>query len=55
MLYKINTRGIIQNLNKVELKFLCTALLVIVRNMHNKFRVIWTYGDKVMLRTRNAI
>ena len=55
MIYKINQRGIIQKQNKVELRFLCTALLVTARNMHTKYRVIYTYGDKVMLRTRNAL
>jgi len=49
MLYKIN-----QKLKKVELRFLCTALRVIARSMHTKFGVIWTYDDKVMLRTRKA-
>jgi len=56
MLYKINQRGIIQKRNKVELRrFLCTALRVIARNMHTKYGVIRTYGNKVMLRTRNAL
>ena len=55
MLYKINQRGIIQKRNKVELWFLCTALRVIARNMHTKYGAIQTYGDKVMLRTRNAL
>jgi len=55
MLYKINQRGIIQKRNKVELQFLCTALRVIARNMHTKYGVIRTYGDKVMLWTRNAL
>jgi len=55
MLYKINQRGIIQKRNKVELQFLCTALRVIARNMHTKYGVIWTYGDNVMLQTRNAV
>jgi len=55
MLYKINQRGIIKKRNKVELRFLCTALRVIARNMHIKYGVIRTYGDKVMLRTRNAL
>jgi len=54
MLYKINQRGIIKNRNKVELRFLCTALRVIARNMHTQFGVIWTYDDKVTLRTRKA-
>ena len=36
MLYKINQWGIIKKQNKVELQFLCTALLVIARNMHIK-------------------
>jgi len=53
MLYKINQRGIIKKLNKVELRFLCTALGVIARSMHTKFGVIWTYDDKVSLQTRN--
>ena len=52
---KINQRAIIQKRNKVELWFLSTALRVIAINMHTKFEVIWTYGDKVMLRTRNAL
>jgi len=55
MLYKINQRGIIQKRNKVELRFLCTALQVIARNMHTKHGVIRTYGDKVMHWTRNAL
>jgi len=55
MLYKINQRGIIKKRNKVELWFLCTALRVVARNMHTKYGVIQTYGDKVMLRTRNAL
>ena len=54
MLFKINQRGIIQKWNKVELQFLCTALRVIARNMHTKYGVIRTYGDKVTLRTRKA-
>jgi len=40
MHYKIKQRGIIQNRNKVELKFLCTASRVITRNMQNKIEVI---------------
>ena len=44
---KINQREIIQKRNKVELWFLCTALRVIARNMHNKFGMIWTYSDKL--------
>jgi len=55
ILYKINQRGQIQKQNKVEIRFLCTALRVIARSMHTKFGVIWTYGDKGMLRTRNAL
>ena len=31
-----------------------TALRVIARNMHTNFWVIWTYGDKVTLRTRKS-
>ena len=54
MLYKINQREIIQKRNKVELWFLCTALRVIARNMHTNFGFIWTYDDKVTLRTRKA-
>jgi len=46
--------GIIWNLNNVELWFVYTALRVIARNMHTKFGVIWTYGDKVKLQTKNA-
>ena len=34
ILYKINQRRIIQKRNKVELRFLCTALRVIARSMH---------------------
>jgi len=49
---KINQRGIIQEWNKKELWFLCTALQVFARNMHTKFGVIWTFDDKVMLWTR---
>jgi len=52
---KVNQREIIQKLNKVELWFLCTAFWVIARNMHTKFGVIWTYGNKVTLQTRNAL
>jgi len=54
---KIQSKGkkIIQNRDKAELQFLCTALRVIARNMHTKYSVIRTYGDKVMLRTRNAL
>jgi len=55
MLYKINQRGIIQKQNNAELRFLCTALRVIARNMYTKYGVIRTYGDKVMLRTINAL
>jgi len=55
MLYKINQRDLNQKRKKVELRFLCTALRVIARNMHTKYGVILTYGDKVMLRTRNAL
>jgi len=51
MLYKINQREIIQNRNKIELRFLCIALRFIARSMHTKFGVIWTYDDKDMLRT----
>ena len=51
---KISQRGIIQKRNKVELRFLRTALRVIARNMHTKFGLIWTYSDKVMLRTRKS-
>jgi len=54
MLYKINQSGIIKKQNKVELRFVCTALRVIARSMHTKFGVIWTYDDKVTVRTRNA-
>ena len=28
---------------------------VISRNMHNKFEVIWSYGNKVVLQTRNSL
>jgi len=55
MLYKNNQRGIIKKRNKVELRFLCTALQVIARNVYTKYGVIRTYGDEVMLRTRNAL
>jgi len=55
MLYKINQRGIIKKRNNVEFQFLCTALYVIARNMHTKYGVIWTYGEKVMRRKRNAL
>jgi len=54
MLYKINQRGFIHKRNKVELRFLSTALRVIARSMHTKLGVIWTYDDKVTLRTRKA-
>jgi hypothetical protein len=54
MLYKNQSKGIIKKRNKVELRFLCTALWVIARNMHTKFGVIWTYVDKVRLRTRKS-
>ena len=36
------------------IRFLCTALQVIARNMHTKFGMIWTYSDKIMLRTRKS-
>ena len=52
---KINQRGIIQKQNKVELRFLCTALQIIASNMPIMFGVIWTNGDNVMLQTRNAL
>ena len=52
---KINQRGIMQIRNKIELRFLCTALRVIARNMHTKFGVMYTYSDKVRLWTKNAI
>ena len=55
MLYKINQRGIIKNRTRLAIRFLCTALRVIAKNMHTKYGVIRTYGDKVMLRTRNAL
>jgi len=55
MLYKINQSGIIKKRNKVELRFLCTALRVTARNMHTMHGVIRTYGDKVMLWTINAV
>jgi len=55
MLYQINQREIIQKRNNVELRFLCTALRVITKNMHTKFGVIWNYSEKVTLRTRNAL
>ena len=45
----------IQKRNKVDLSFLCTAIPVIARHMHTKFGVIWTYDDKGLLRTRNAL
>ena len=54
MLHKISQRGIIQKRNKVELRFLCIALWVIAKSMQTKFGVIWTYADKVTLRTRKA-
>ena len=47
-------RVIIQKRNKVELRFLCTTLPVIARSMHTKFGVIWTFGDKVTLRTMES-
>jgi len=47
MLYTINQRGIIKKRNRVELRYLCTALRVIARYMHTKIGVIWTYDDKV--------
>jgi len=55
LLNKTNERGILQKQNNVELRFLCIVLSVIAGNMHDKFGVIWTYGDKVTLRTRNAL
>jgi len=55
ILYKINQRGLIKKMNNVELRFVCTSRRVIARNMHTKYGVIRTYGDKVMLRTRNAL
>jgi len=51
---KINQRGFIQRRNKVEIWFLSTALRVIVRNMHTKYGVLQTYGNNVMLWTRNV-
>jgi len=51
MLYKTQ-RGIVQKWNKEELRFLCSALRFIARNMHTKYGVIRTYGNKVMLWTR---
>jgi len=51
---KINQRGVIHKRNKV-VTVLCTALQMIARNMHTKFEVILTYGDKVTLQTRNAL
>jgi len=51
----MNQIVIIQKQNKVGIWFLCTALQVIARNMHTKHVFIWTYGDKVMLWTRNAL
>ena len=54
MFYKINQREIIQNRNKIELRFFSIALRFIARSMHTKFGVIWTYDDKVMLRTRKV-
>ena len=47
MVYKNQSKGIIQKRNKVELQFGCTALWVINRNMHTRFGMIWTYSDKV--------
>ena len=55
MLYKIDQRGIIKKRNNKELRFLCIALWVIARNMQTKYGVIRTYGDKIMLRTKNAL
>jgi len=40
MLYK-NQRGLIKKQNRVELPFLCTALQVIVRNMHTSHLNLW--------------
>ena len=54
MVYKNQSKGNNSKRNKVELKLLCTALRVIARKMHTKFGVIWTYGEKLMLRIRNA-
>ena len=42
MLYKNNQRETISKQNKVELRILCTAIPVFVRNMHTKFGIIWT-------------
>jgi len=53
MLYKINQRGIIRQ-RRVELRFLYTALRIISRNMHTKYKIIRAYIDKVMLLTTNA-
>jgi len=55
MLNKKQSKGNNFKRNKVELWFLYTALQVITKNMHTKFEVIWTYGDKVTLQTRNAL
>ena len=46
---KINQREIIKKQNKVELRFLCTALQDIARNTHTKFGIIWTYSDSYSL------
>jgi len=40
MLYKNNQRETISKQNKVELRILCTAIPVFVRNMHTKFGII---------------
>jgi len=34
-------------MDKVELRFLCTAIRVSARSMHTKFGVIWIYDDKL--------
>jgi len=52
---KINQRGLIKQRKKIESRYLCIVLRVIARNMHSKHEVIRTYGDKVMLWTRNAL
>jgi len=47
MLYKTKLKENNSNRNMVELRFVCTGLWVIAKNMHTNFEVIWTYGDKV--------
>ena len=54
MLYKINQRGIILKRNKVDYGSCAMHFRIIARSMHTMFGVIWTYDDKVTLRTKKT-